>query len=574
MVLVEINHRVGSLRVRRVFRIAFTWATIGGGLWCLVRLARELNLDAGRELALLVLLGMVAEWLAIPFQRGQLSGGFAVILATFCVHGTAAAAWVAGLSTFFGQGIVNRGQSMRTVMFNAAQYVLAVLGGHAAFLVAGGTPAARSAAGNIPALLAFTAAYMVVNHALVYLYTRPNRHHHPLVGWPDAFRWDLLTYIFATPIGLLMALVRDKVGLAGLSLLFLPVLATQFILRLYVELALTNRELAVLYEISRRLGRKHDAGQVVELVLRETRRVIPYHTGIIYLWSEEERCYRPGAVLSPHAGQIRGLRFAPEEGFLGEIVQTREPRLIGEARQDERVGREPGFPQFVRSAILVPLVVEEDVLGLFLVGERRPQAYDRRQLHTLTVIASQATVAIANAVLYRRLEHMAITDGLTGLYNHRYFYLRTQAEFQRAARQGETFAVVFFDLDHFKDLNDQYGHLAGDAVLAQLGEVIRRNLREGDVAARYGGEEFALLLPSTGEHRAVYAAERIREAVRRHEFSWEGRTWPVQVSISAGVAVFPKDGRDLAALLRAADRALYRAKEMGRDRVVTCNGGP
>jgi diguanylate cyclase (GGDEF)-like protein len=564
---------VGGLRVRRCCRVAFTWSVIVGGLWGLVHLAPELNLDAGRELALLILLGMVAEWLAVPFQRGQLSGGFAVILATFVVHGPAAAAWVGGLATLFGQGLVNRGQGMRTVLFNGAQYVLAALGGNYAYLLAGGAASGRTATGNLPALLAFTAAYMFVNHILVYLYTRPNRRYYPLVGWRDAFQWDLLTYLLATPIGLLMALVRDKVGLAGLSLLFLPVLATQFILRLYVELALTNRELAVLYEISRRLGRKHDPGQVVEIVLRETRRVIAYHTGIIYLWSDEERCYRPGAVLSPHARQIRELRFVPGEGFLGEVVQAREPYLIMDTRQDERVGKEPGFPQFLRSAMMVPLVVEADVLGLFLVGERRPQAFDRKQLHTLTVIGSQATVAITNAVLYRRLENMAITDGLTGLYNHRYFYLRTQAEFQRAARQGESFAVIFFDLDHFKDLNDQYGHLAGDAILAQLGEVIRNNLREGDVAARYGGEEFAVLLPSTGEHRAVYAAERIREAVRRHAFAWEGRTWPVQVSISAGVAVFPKDGTDLTTLLRAADRALYRAKEMGRDRVVTSGSG-
>ena len=143
----------------------------------------------------------------------------------------------------------------------------------------------------------------------------------------------------------------------------------------------------------------------------------------------------------------------------------------------------------------------------------------------------------------------------------------------RAGKQPERrFALLLLDLDHFKNLNDTYGHPAGDAALRSLARLLTQHLRKGDQAARYGGEEFVVILPGSDEERSLLAAERLRSALEKHRFVFEGARIPLTASL--GVAVWPADGREPEALLSAADRALYAAKQGGRNRVVAASGVP
>jgi diguanylate cyclase (GGDEF)-like protein len=164
-----------------------------------------------------------------------------------------------------------------------------------------------------------------------------------------------------------------------------------------------------------------------------------------------------------------------------------------------------------------------------------------------------------------RLEHLALTDGLTGLHNHRHFHEALGREVARAARNGRPFGVLMIDVDHFKRLNDQLGHPAGDEVLRIVAAALAGSVRRGDVCARYGGEEFAVLLPETDPVEAARTGERARAAVASALPAGGERP---AVSVSVGVAAFPRDGRCAEDVLAAADRALYAAKRGGRDRVV------
>jgi diguanylate cyclase (GGDEF)-like protein len=171
-----------------------------------------------------------------------------------------------------------------------------------------------------------------------------------------------------------------------------------------------------------------------------------------------------------------------------------------------------------------------------------------------TVEARTTELRIAN----QRLEELAITDGLTGLHNHRHFQDRVRRDLEVARRAGRPLAVVMFDVDNFKTYNDTFGHPAGDEVLRRVAEAIRLEARAADLVARYGGEEFVVAMPDADRDAAHAAAERIRRRV------WaEG-----VVTISGGIAVFPEDGSDAEVLIRHADRALYRAKREGRDRIA------
>ncbi len=182
------------------------------------------------------------------------------------------------------------------------------------------------------------------------------------------------------------------------------------------------------------------------------------------------------------------------------------------------------------------------------------------------ILAHQFALALRRIHLYKDIATMAITDGLTTLYTRRYFLERFDEEVKRAALRKIKLSFLMLDVDHFKMVNDQYGHLTGDAVLKEIGQIIRESIREIDIAGRYGGEEFCVVLPDTDLEGARLVAERIRRSaqdtlIRAYDAS-------IRVTVSIGISCYPTDGKLLEELIDKADWALYRAKSQGRNAVV------
>jgi diguanylate cyclase (GGDEF)-like protein len=192
------------------------------------------------------------------------------------------------------------------------------------------------------------------------------------------------------------------------------------------------------------------------------------------------------------------------------------------------------------------------------------QPYDDADLETIQSFAGQAAVAIDNVLLHQEAQRLSVTDGLTGLGNYRFFQQTLAREVDRAARFGRPLSLLMLDLDRFKQVNDEHGHQVGDAVLVQVADRIREEVREVDEVARYGGEEFVVVLPETGLEGAQHLADRICERLRARPLHTAAGDLVVTVSI--GVAVYPEHGDSPASLVRAADQALYVAKGEGRDR--------
>jgi diguanylate cyclase (GGDEF)-like protein len=178
-------------------------------------------------------------------------------------------------------------------------------------------------------------------------------------------------------------------------------------------------------------------------------------------------------------------------------------------------------------------------------------------------MANEAAMALENARLYEEARSLADRDPLTGFYNHRYLHERFGEEVVRAQRTGQPLSVLMLDLDDFKLVNDTFGHLFGDRVLAWTAELIRSTLRASDIPARYGGDEFAILLPDTGPDAANHAAERIRAAFAAAGFA-DGARSPVPVAVAVGAATFPEEGRSATELIAVADRRLYAHKHARR----------
>jgi diguanylate cyclase (GGDEF)-like protein len=175
--------------------------------------------------------------------------------------------------------------------------------------------------------------------------------------------------------------------------------------------------------------------------------------------------------------------------------------------------------------------------------------------------------------LNARLNQLANTDGLTGLYNHRYFQEVLEKEVMRSSRHSREFALLFLDIDNFKNYNDEHGHVKGDQVLQRVAENINSNVRHSDIVARYGGEEFVIILPETGEQGALMHADNIRKAIEERAFNGKDNLPATPITISIGIAIFPVDGATPSALIKASDNALYEAKAQGKNKVCYLKDG-
>jgi diguanylate cyclase (GGDEF)-like protein len=221
----------------------------------------------------------------------------------------------------------------------------------------------------------------------------------------------------------------------------------------------------------------------------------------------------------------------------------------------------------VHAAVDLPIYTNEKGIGVLALGRGTAgHFFDAEQLRYGALFAQLAALVLDNSQLREALRQEAIRDALTGLYNRRFMQEWLERELQRAARLASLTCLFLLDVDHFKQINDTYGHAAGDFVLLSLGRFLTTHLRGSDIACRYGGEEFVFILPDASPATALRRAEKIRKQVEEIKLEFQSTTLP-PLCVSIGIAIFPIHGDSCAALLEAADAALYRAKHSGRNRV-------
>ena len=266
---------------------------------------------------------------------------------------------------------------------------------------------------------------------------------------------------------------------------------------------------------------------------------------------------------------MRGQRFHLGEGIAGEAAAKGQTIYVSDVARDPRYLRRKGLRRAGGALLCVPLRSKGRVLGVMNFIRPRPGAFDEQEIRLAEAIAAQAALSIANARLYQQTLELSFTDSLTGAPNRRQLFLRLEQEHSRSVRFGEPLSVLLIDLDHFKLVNDRYGHLVGDGVLRGVAVALRRNVRKIDLVARYGGEEFVVLLPRIPRAEALEVAEKLRRSVSSTPLPGPEGGEPLTVTVSIGVATLGVDAEDVPGLLEKADMALYEAKRLGRDRVAT-----
>ena len=302
-------------------------------------------------------------------------------------------------------------------------------------------------------------------------------------------------------------------------------------------------------------------GHAVQLEVSSLLQTITEHARILtgadavelFLYRPErdalERAHVAGDGVCSAIGDVR-----PDMGLACKVRETGECVLLA--------GK--GCP--FQRALGMPIRWQGELLGVLVSLSSRERSFSESDKDLLDLLAAQAAVAIVNSRLSAEIEQLAVVDELTGVFNRRGLLTLGAREVERARRLGRPLAMLFFDLDHFKALNDDYSHEVGDKALRRISRRIHDSMRKIDVVARYGGEEFVVLLVETELRSAVEVAERVRQAVEATNLATDRGT--AHVTVSVGVTVRGPETRDLDALIRRADEAMYAAKQAGRNRVV------
>jgi diguanylate cyclase (GGDEF)-like protein len=307
-----------------------------------------------------------------------------------------------------------------------------------------------------------------------------------------------------------------------------------------------------------------DMRKMLSVVLETALVAVEGKSGAVFLLSarRSELYIKVGRHLPP---QIAEQRIPIGRGLVGWTAEHRQAVLLPSV--DAPVPEDP--EPIEATALAVPLESQSQLLGVLVIyGRTTEHPFGDEDLETITSLARQAGVGIENVLLHQEAQRLSITDGLTGIWNYRYFQMQMAQHFAAAVRFEHRLSLLVIDIDRFKDVNDQYGHQRGDSTLVELARRVVMHTRLNiDTLARYGGEEFVLILPETGLEGARIVAEKIREEVAGTAFGTEEEE-PIQVTVSVGYASYPEHGLTQQALVDAADKAMYEAKARGRDRVV------
>ncbi len=338
--------------------------------------------------------------------------------------------------------------------------------------------------------------------------------------------------------------------------------------RVFVQLERAKVEQGKLYRAANALSAATTEAQVIEAGVNGAREFAAFDFAVVTLFdratSEHEIC----AVSGENSNELVGQRFKHNSGLVSMVVANRHALPY---RGDYDPSRQVVFtrrlvPPDMPSLLVLPLLVHERALGTLVLGSRRKGAFGDSVRPTLEVLASHVAVSLANARMLARLEEMATLDGLTGLYNKRAVTEIGGQKLKSAKRFQKPLSLLVCDIDHFKKVNDTYGHDVGDVVIKGFADVLKRVKRDTDAVGRFGGEEFVIVCEETDEGGAQLLAERIRSELQAVKFHSE--LGSLQVTCSIGVAPFPVGGGSWEQLFKATDEALYASKRGGRNRVT------
>lgn len=339
--------------------------------------------------------------------------------------------------------------------------------------------------------------------------------------------------------------------------------------RLYTALQQRADRLAAVNRLTRAIGASFGLNEVYQTFATEVGRLVHCDRMGLVLRDDSDHGFKLLRLTAdrPAAGEPESVSASGSGTCIEWVMSQQRPHLepnLAESRQF--VEDEALLKAGIRSAVRLPLIANGKAIGILCLGSTTPSCYGEQELEILVPLSEQLAIAIEHGRLFQEIHRLAITDELTGLFNHRHFYRQLEQECRRTRRYGHPLSLIMLDIDLFKQYNDLNGHLAGDEALRLIAALLRNSTRGVDIAARYGGDEFGIILPETDLRQAWVQAERIRFVMERDALGERGASGSQSLTASLGVACLGPDMRQAEDLVRAADQALYRSKAAGGNR--------
>ncbi len=565
--------------------------------------------------AAFLVLGGLMQLMPIRFYKdASVSMAMAMALAAILVFGPAYAVWVnvaSGIAHYLYQIRPNKRPVYRSVVTTGTLVIAAWLS--AQIYIAAGGQLGRGAdyLVSLPAILLAGFAYYLANTVLITCAMALEQHQSLWALLRTNSRWLIVNVASLTPLAVGIALIYEQAGLVALAIYLIPIVLARYSFQLYArsmedvqkanvelkaaneqivqsntdlkctterlnetntELTKANERLSIMAEVSRSLVGSLHLEATLERLISATR-LMGFQgafvagplkaNGATLNWRATHPVFSEW-LLTPSKRQNaiqfseRLLALSREPWFLAAEPNVSRARELGL----ERAGEELAI------LTLIPLRVQNRPWGIIGVGSReRPAAIEMKELLMYHAMAENA---VEMALTHEQAERDALIDARTGLYNHRYFQEALQQELHDAAQRNSVLSFLMIDINKFKHLNDDYGHLVGDQVLQVIGQLLRVSIRQTDIACRYGGDELCVLMRHTDRSHAMEVAARIDHAVASYPFhvrreNPQGRTETIvlKLRVSIGVSTFPEDANTRAGLVEQADRACYRAKALG-----------
>ncbi len=340
------------------------------------------------------------------------------------------------------------------------------------------------------------------------------------------------------------------------------------------ETARQTQELHIFHDVAKALTSSLDLASILQTIMDKMAEYFRPDTWSLLMVDEARMDLYFAIAVGAASDALKNVRLKVGEGIAGHVAKYGEKLVVPDVRTDRRfTKRIDEVTQLeTHSIICVPLKSKLRVLGVIQLVNVDMAHFTHEEEFFLQALCDYAAIAIENARAVEKIQELTITDDCTGLFNARHLYKTLETEVYRSARFGYEFSVLFIDLDHFKSVNDTHGHLIGSKLLAEIGYLIKAQLRLIDFAFRYGGDEFVVLLPQTGKDQALVVAHRLRDSMRASCFCKE-EGLNLNVRASMGLATYPHDAKSPHDIIRQADEMMYMVKNSTRDNIGIAQRG-
>nr|WP_175475959.1 sensor domain-containing diguanylate cyclase [Evansella caseinilytica] len=512
---------------------------------------------------------IIASWFPLKFRHGSIVPLHGITLAVFLLFGFAVEVIVMQLAIFTSL------LSLRTTVkelyrfpLNSLIFLIVSAISAAIFYLLGGMTGNITQSDlvglSIP-VLGYAFSYFFLNNWIIFVLRKYISGNKNSRFFDELLAWEAVSAILIIPVGITLVLLYQDVGYSAIFLIGFPLVLLSLFLKLYNESEQTASLLKKVSSFGYKVNEGLPVDDIYDLFLETIAAVFPLEQVLLYDRVEDDI-----RVIKIHHLNGRRIQQADQsDGISRKVFQTGKSLHFNRSSQWNKQG-DMGLVNNAQSIISAPVMRDHQVVGVITLTSERIGAFEKSHLMVLEIMANYLSVAVQNARNYEKTKQESERCALTKLYNFRYFENLLLEAYDNSQKQ---YAIILIDLDHFKQINDTYGHQSGNEILTQVAQVLKNTVAENGVLARYGGEEFVVLLEGQHVPFAQDIAEAIRQAIESHLFAvvddLKGRERKsVRITASIGVASKLEEDESAMSVLRNADRAMYMgAKQKGRNRV-------